>query len=87
MKTGRRMSSGFTSPYLSNSQIGWRVENIGAQKGHFTLTETVFYPIVTIAEGNENASASILNQNSFFRVIFAFFPVSFDGCTADMDSQ
>lgn len=49
--------------------------------------ETVFDPIITTAEGNENASASILNQNSFFGVIFAFFPVAFDGCTADMDSQ
>lgn len=49
--------------------------------------ETVFYPIITTAEGNENASASLLNQNSFFRVVFAFFPVSFDGCTADMASQ
>ena len=49
--------------------------------------KTVSHPIITTAEGNENASALILNQNSFFRVVFAFFPVSFDGCTADMDSQ
>lgn len=49
--------------------------------------KTVFHPIITAAEGNENASASILNQNSFFRVIFTFLPVSLDGCTADMDSQ
>lgn len=48
--------------------------------------KTVFHCIITTAEGSENASASIENQNSFFRVIFAFFPVSFDGCTADMDS-
>lgn len=77
----------FTSLYLSSSQIGWWVENPGAQKEHFILMKTVFHPIITAAEGNENASASILNQNSFFRVIFTFLPVSLDGCTADMDSQ
>ena len=49
--------------------------------------KTVSQPIITMAEGNENASLSILNENSFFRVVFAFFPLSFDGCTADMDSQ
>lgn len=77
----------FTPSCLSNSQIGWWVENIGTKKRALYSIETVFYPIITTAEGNENASASLLNQNSFFRVIFAFFPVSFDGCTADMDSQ
>lgn len=49
--------------------------------------KTISYPIITAVEGSENASASILNQNSFFGAALAFFRVSFDGCTADMDSQ
>lgn len=49
--------------------------------------KTDSHPIITSAEGNENASASILNQNVFFRVIFAFFAVLFDGCSADMETQ
>lgn len=63
------------------------VENTGAQKEHFTLMKTIFYLVITSEKGNENASASILNQTLFFRVIFSFFPVSFDGCTADMETQ
>lgn len=78
---------GFTPSYLSSSQIGWRVERPGAQKEHFALMKTVSHPIITSAEGNENASASILNQNPSFRVIFAFFPVLFDGCAADRETQ
>lgn len=34
------------------------------------------HPVITIAESEENASASVLNQNSFFRVVFSVFPVS-----------
>lgn len=45
------------------------------------------HPVITIAESEENASASVLNQNSFFRVVFSVFPVSFDGFTADRDAQ
>lgn len=81
------MSGGFYSCILSSWQIGWRVENSGAQKEHFTLMKTDSHPIITSAEGNENASASILNQSVFFRVIFAFFAVLFDGCSADMKTQ
>lgn len=35
--------------------------------------KTVSHPIANAAEGNGNAAASILNQTSFFRVVFAFF--------------
>lgn len=63
------------------------MENAGAQKEHFTLMKTDSHPIIASAEGNENASASILNRNVFFRVIFAFFAVLFDGCSADMETQ
>ena len=63
----------FTPPYFSSSQKGWWVENTGAQKEHFPLMKTVSQPIITMSEGNENASPSILNKNAFFRVVFAFF--------------
>jgi hypothetical protein len=49
--------------------------------------KTIFHPIITTAEGSENVCDFILNQNSFFGVILAFFPVLFDGCMADMDLQ
>lgn len=49
--------------------------------------KTVLYSIITSEKGDENASASIRNQTLFFRVIFAFFPVSFDGRAADVETQ
>lgn len=72
-------------PKLTNRMANGACRSSGK---HSAMMKTISYPIITTAaEGSENASASIRNQNSFFGAALALFRVSFGGCTADTDSR
>lgn len=71
-------------PKLTNRMASGACRSPGK---YSAMMKTISYPIITAAEGSENASASIRNQNSFFGAALALSPVSFDGCTADTASR